>query len=96
MLTGFHLRVAQALLDAGEKHGFAIGGGYALAAHGIGDRLSEDIDAYGARFARRTTPWNGTSSPQRRARTLPSRSRTVSRTCFGGSRSPINVRARPC
>jgi hypothetical protein len=46
MLTGFHLRVAKIVLQAVEPYGFALGGGYALQAHGIIDRPSTDIDSY--------------------------------------------------
>jgi hypothetical protein len=46
MLEGFHLRVSQIVLRAIEPYGFALGGGYALQAHGIVDRPSKDIDTY--------------------------------------------------
>ena len=46
MLEGFHLKVSQVVLKAVEPYGFALGGGYALQAHGIIDRLSTDIDSY--------------------------------------------------
>ncbi|MCL2092445.1 MAG: nucleotidyl transferase AbiEii/AbiGii toxin family protein [Micrococcales bacterium] len=48
MLSGFHLRVSQVVLEAVEPLGFALGGGYALQAHGIIDRLSTDLDTYTA------------------------------------------------
>jgi hypothetical protein len=46
MLSGFHLRIARAVLRAAEPFGFALGGGYALQAHRITDRPSADIDGY--------------------------------------------------
>jgi hypothetical protein len=46
MLEGFHLKVLQILLTALEPYGFALGGGYALQAHGVIDRPSTDIDGY--------------------------------------------------
>ena len=50
MLSGFHLRVLQIVLDAVEPLGFALGGGYALQAHGITDRLSSQVKALVARL----------------------------------------------
>jgi hypothetical protein len=48
MLEGFHLKVSQIVLEAIKPFGFALGGGYALQAHGIIDRESKDIDSYTA------------------------------------------------
>ncbi len=42
----FHRRVAAVALSAAAKHGFALGGGNALIAHGIIDRLTEDVDLF--------------------------------------------------
>ena len=42
----FHRRVAAVALDAAAKHGFALGGGNALIAHGIISRLTEDVDLF--------------------------------------------------
>jgi hypothetical protein len=48
VLEGFHLEVSRIVLRALEPHGFALGGGYALQAHGITDRPSDDLDNYSA------------------------------------------------
>jgi 2-methylcitrate dehydratase PrpD len=42
----FHRRVATVALGAAAKHGFALGGGNALIAHGIISRLTEDVDLF--------------------------------------------------
>ena len=42
----FHRQVAAVALSAAAKHGFALGGGNALIAHGIIDRLTEDVDLF--------------------------------------------------
>jgi hypothetical protein len=42
----FQVRVAQIALSAAERHGFALGGGHALLAHGLVDRPTEDIDLF--------------------------------------------------
>lgn len=42
----FHWQVAAIALDAAAKHSFALGGGNALIAHGIIDRLTEDVDLF--------------------------------------------------
>ena len=46
MLTGFHLRIAQIVGATLGDQGFALGGGYALQAHGVTDRPSKDLDNY--------------------------------------------------
>ena len=46
LLTGFHLTIARIVGQALSPHGFALGGGYGLQAHGITDRLSKDLDTY--------------------------------------------------
>jgi hypothetical protein len=45
-INGLHCRVAAIALGAAAKHGFALGGGNALIAHGIIDRLTEDVDLF--------------------------------------------------
>jgi hypothetical protein len=42
----FHRRVAVAALRVVAEHGFALGGGNALIAHGIIDRQTEDVDLF--------------------------------------------------
>lgn len=42
----FHHRVARVALEAAWRHGFALGGGNALIAHGIVDRPTEDVDLF--------------------------------------------------
>lgn len=42
----FELEVARIALAAAHDHGFALGGGHALIAHGIVDRPTEDIDLF--------------------------------------------------
>jgi hypothetical protein len=42
----FHRQVAGIALTAAARHGFALGGGNALIAHGIVDRLTEDVDLF--------------------------------------------------
>jgi hypothetical protein len=45
----FHLRVARIALTVAQEHGFALGGGLALIAHGVLDRPTRDIDLFGDR-----------------------------------------------
>ena len=45
-VNDLHRRVAAIALGAAAKHGFALGGGNALIAHGIIDRLTEDVDLF--------------------------------------------------
>jgi hypothetical protein len=42
----FHREIAEIALRAAAKHGFALGGGNALIAHGIVDRRTEDVDLF--------------------------------------------------
>jgi hypothetical protein len=42
----FHRNVATIALRVAGRHGFALGGGNALMAHGIVDRLTEDVDLF--------------------------------------------------
>lgn len=41
-----HRRVAAIGLRATAEHGFTLGGGNALIAHGIIDRFTEDVDLF--------------------------------------------------
>lgn len=41
-----HRRLAEIGLRAGGQHGFALAGGHAVAAHGILQRPSEDVDLF--------------------------------------------------
>jgi hypothetical protein len=50
MLDGDHARLVQAVLPVCAKYGLAVAGGYAINAHGLVERPSEDID-----FATATT-----------------------------------------
>ncbi|MDH6462936.1 hypothetical protein M2302_003121 [Micromonospora sp. A200] len=43
-----HLRLAEIGLRVAARYGFALAGGYAVQAHGILDRPSEDIDLFTA------------------------------------------------
>src|SRR3954470_6833012 len=41
-----HERIAEIALGAGGHYGFALAGGYAVSAHGMGDRPSGDVDLF--------------------------------------------------
>jgi hypothetical protein len=41
-----HERIARIALAAGARHGLALAGGYAVAAHGMGNRPSGDVDLF--------------------------------------------------
>ncbi|WP_250028409.1 nucleotidyl transferase AbiEii/AbiGii toxin family protein [Paractinoplanes maris] len=41
-----HERLAEIALTAGGRFGFALAGGYAVSAHGMGNRLSGDVDLF--------------------------------------------------
>jgi hypothetical protein len=41
-----HERIAKIALAAGARYGLALAGGYAVRAHGIGRRLSGDVDLF--------------------------------------------------
>lgn len=41
-----HSRITQIALDAAARYGFALAGGYAVSAHGMGHRLSGDVDLF--------------------------------------------------
>jgi hypothetical protein len=45
-VSKFHGRVAAIALRAAAPHGFALGGGNALMAHGIIDRATQDVDVF--------------------------------------------------
>jgi hypothetical protein len=45
-VTEFHREIAAIALRAAARHGFALGGGNALIAHGIVDRPTEDVDLF--------------------------------------------------
>jgi len=45
-LDELHATIAAIALGAAERHGFALGGGNALIAHGIIDRPTEDVDLF--------------------------------------------------
>ncbi len=51
-LTGFMARVATIALTALQQDNFALGGGFALQAHGLVERPSDDLDAYQPNFER--------------------------------------------
>jgi predicted nucleotidyltransferase component of viral defense system len=42
----FHAEVARLALVVASRHGFALAGGHALIAHGVVDRLTEDVDLF--------------------------------------------------
>jgi len=43
-LDGLHRRIASVALRVAARHGFALGGGNALIAHGVISRLTQDVD----------------------------------------------------
>jgi hypothetical protein len=45
-VSRFHGQVATVALGAAASHGFALGGGNALIAHGIIDRATQDVDVF--------------------------------------------------
>jgi hypothetical protein len=45
-VSEFHGHVAAVALRAAAPHGFALGGGNALIAHGIIDRFTQDVDVF--------------------------------------------------
>jgi hypothetical protein len=47
-MEAVHLRLAEIGLRAAGRYGFALAGGYAVQAHGILDRPSEDVDLFTA------------------------------------------------
>jgi hypothetical protein len=45
-VSELHRHVARIALRAASKHGFALGGGNALMAHGVIDRVTQDVDLF--------------------------------------------------
>jgi hypothetical protein len=45
-VSALHHQVAAIALAAASQHGFALGGGNALIAHGIIDRVTQDVDLF--------------------------------------------------
>jgi hypothetical protein len=45
-VSALHRKVAAIALSAAAKHGFALGGGNALIAHGVVERATEDVDLF--------------------------------------------------
>jgi hypothetical protein len=45
-VLSFHRRLAEIGLAAISEFGFVLAGGYAIAANGMGDRPSEDVDLF--------------------------------------------------
>jgi len=45
-VSGLHRQVASIALAAAAKHGFALGGGNALLAHGVTTRPTQDVDLF--------------------------------------------------
>ena len=45
-VSDLHRRVAAVALAAAAEHGFALGGGNALLAHGVIDRPTQDVDVF--------------------------------------------------
>ena len=41
-----HERIARIALAAGARYGLALAGGYAVSAHGMGNRPSGDVDLF--------------------------------------------------
>ncbi|HEX5494059.1 MAG TPA: hypothetical protein VFX70_05725 [Mycobacteriales bacterium] len=52
----FHQRLIRVSLPAADQYGFCLAGGYAVAAHGFTDRLSEDVDLFSTMAAERDFP----------------------------------------
>jgi hypothetical protein len=61
-MDDFHQLLARIALDAAAEHGFALAGGYAVQAHGILQRPSEDIDLFTSTMRDDFT--NGTTNPE--------------------------------
>jgi hypothetical protein len=45
-VSGLHRQVASTALAAAARHGFALGGGNALLAHGLTTRPTQDVDLF--------------------------------------------------
>jgi hypothetical protein len=48
LMDPFHRRLIEIGLSVADQYGFALAGGFAVQAHGIADRPSEDVDLFGA------------------------------------------------
>lgn len=55
-MDAFHHRLARVGLEAIERYGFCLAGGYAVQAHGFLDRPSEDVDLFAPADAERDFP----------------------------------------
>ena len=66
-LDDLHREVASIALGAAAEHGFALGGGNALIAHGIIDRRTEDVDLFTDREAGVTAAAGAVEAALRRA-----------------------------
>lgn len=51
-MDAFHERLARVALRVGGSYGFCLAGGYAVQAHGMVDRRSEDVDLFTTHVAR--------------------------------------------
>ncbi|MGC4771837.1 nucleotidyl transferase AbiEii/AbiGii toxin family protein [Micromonospora sp. DT44] len=51
-----HIKITKIALDAAGRFGFALAGGYAVSAHGMGSRLSGDVDLFTAWSMRASFP----------------------------------------
>jgi hypothetical protein len=63
-----HEQIARIALAAGARYGLALAGGYAVSAHGMGDRPSGDVDLFTSwqhrgEFPELTTASTGCCSP---------------------------------
>ncbi|GHJ18343.1 hypothetical protein TPA0908_63380 [Micromonospora sp. AKA38] len=47
-----HRRITEIALGAAGRFGFALAGGYAVSAHGMGNRMSGDVDLFTAWHSR--------------------------------------------
>ncbi|WP_442934265.1 hypothetical protein [Micromonospora sp. CPCC 205539] len=51
-----HIRITRVALAAAGRFGFALAGGYAVSAHGMGNRLGGDVDLFTAWHLRASFP----------------------------------------
>ncbi|MEU8422576.1 nucleotidyl transferase AbiEii/AbiGii toxin family protein [Micromonospora sp. NPDC048835] len=51
-----HIKITRVALAAAGRFGFALAGGYAVRAHGMGNRLSGDVDLFTAWHLRASFP----------------------------------------
>jgi hypothetical protein len=52
----FHERIARVALGAADRYGFCLAGGYAVQAHGMIERRSEDVDLFTTAAAEQDFP----------------------------------------